>query len=282
MCSNVIVVVFLITGQACALEKNQAKNMMRRDAMAVQLDAVGDVQDFSKPVARYAKETRQHQPACNDGYKHGPEKTNVCGGTTTTVITAMADCMAAALNSSGCADRSCLGSPFEYCEACDLAIKVDKQSKRPRYCFFDSQNKWYWNSIGYDSDQLEHADADGTPVCLQAEFINGTAGAAGTQNSDCGHPDYQPITGEQDCRDMAGCTNMVQPSLFKTSSMLVNGGSVDANIQFRVPKGCYMDSTTNPASAHFNDPTATDPWPGTNGPSDGQFAGTPLCKRITA
>merc|ERR1719316_410632 len=171
----------------------------------IQMGSGGEMEMVSGPskeemlanLAAHAKKTKAKAKAkskvsdlCDYNYTAGPSrKSNCTNPKTQTLIEEESMCRAAA--QLACPDGSCLGHPF--------SLNSHWFDKYPMRCFMTEETppKWHFNPSGYWPSA---SDLTGVPVCVEVEYINGTA-----NSNDCGSDEYENVMDEDDCRTVATC-----------------------------------------------------------------------------
>jgi len=183
--------------------------------------------------------------ACLKNYVRGDITTHNCSSPDTQDMEEDPDkCEAAAKRfcplAAGEVNFSCIAEPFLVPEA-----GFHNYTKR---CSIDETTlKWRFNNFGGIP-----ANPQGTPVCSEQQYLNGTA-----DGNDCGSAAYAQIDNQDDCKIMANCRSLTGNSQFEV---------VDTTLQTQTPKGCHIGTDGLVA---FN-PIATAPTSG--------MQGTPICE----
>lgn len=175
---------------------------------------------------------------CNYNYTAGNPQTNNCTEPATQkMIEESSMCEAAA--KAACPDESCIGAPF--------MLGSEFFNQYPMRCFMteDDPPKWHFNPSGYWP-----AATEGTPVCVEIEFKNGTK-----DSNDCGDENYVNVMDEDECRTAATCLAKCIHDQFRV---------LNATEQDKFPKGCHVAPD---GCVEFNT-IATDP---------ANPQGTPMC-----
>jgi len=188
---------------------------------------------------------------CNDAFQKGSANSNDCAETWHVLITDWPTCDAAAKLS--CPDTNntppvydCLGFPFE--------ISGDWQRKYPKGCFINANDaKWYYNPVG----DIPSGTITGTPVCVEKQYVSGTAGSRSTCPSG-----YSTINDEMECRSAAVCRSFCTYQEFRV---------LNTTTEDQRPKGCHQLSD---GCLQFNN-KSEDPECDVGGTS---CTGVPLCK----
>mmetsp|Transcript_153924 Transcript_153924/g.272987 ORF Transcript_153924/g.272987 Transcript_153924/m.272987 type:complete len:274 (-) Transcript_153924:119-940(-) len=183
---------------------------------------------------------------CNDQYEEGTKDSNDCAQTWQVPIDSETVCQTAAELS--CPDT---GSGHSCLPAINFKVPYENQTDFPSGCSIRSNDSmWIYNPTG-----IVPTAPVGTPICIEKEYTNGTAGSA----SECPEK-YSVIADEDWCRSAANCLNYLADSEFRI---------LDETEQDKYPKGCFLKGENvgfNPKSA---DPSCS--------PDGTPCVGIPLC-----